>query len=307
MPTSPLTLREFFAATYQPRKLATAAASTLLKYEWELRHFTRFLGREPLVADLTDATIGSFLASRLAQGVSPSTANKGYSVLTAMGRYAALRRLLDEPPELKPLKELRRAPTAWTTPELARLLAAARTMRRAIWWKALLRLAVDSGLRKEALLALTWDNVDLVAGSVLALAEYSKTDQDELIAIGPESVVALERLRAAGLDPVTVFPDSRHWTRYYQEFKELLARAGLPAGRRNKTQRLRRTSGTLAELVGGPGAGSKHLGHSNPAITARHYLDRTQLPGNDFARRFPRVLGPEVGGFQGCATLLVSR
>jgi hypothetical protein len=60
-------------------------------------------------------------------------------------------------------------------------------------------------------------------------------------------------------------------------------------------------------LVGGPGAGSKHLGHSNPAITARHYLDRTQLPGNDFARRFPRVLGLEAGDFPGSTMLLVSR
>lgn len=265
----------WFRAAYAPRVLRGRSPHTVELYQITLRHWTRHLGRAPTFADLTDDAVGAFLAARADQ-VSAETANKDHANLCAIWRYANRLRLVDTWPTLPRLVAPRRVPQAWTEGELRRLFAEASKSPGTIgrvptgaWWRALLLVLWNTGERIGAVWSLTWADVDLAGGWVRVPAESRKgRREDRLYRLAPEAVAALRPLRANGSAAVfaTHFGRQALWIR----MRRLLLRAGLPADRKSKFHRIRKTVASYVQAAGGDAQAV--LGHSSPRVT-RAYLD----------------------------------
>jgi hypothetical protein len=75
---------------------------------------------------------------------------------------------------------------------------------------------------------------------------------------------------------------------YYLHFSKLLKLSGLPDGRKNKGQRIRRTHLTFWQKGGGDA--TQRAQHTSVGITQRFYLDDTLLDHHDPYRFIPRIL-----------------
>jgi integrase len=79
-----------------------------------------------------------------------------------------------------------------------------------------------------------------------------------------------------------IFKSAASPSSFYHRWKHLLEKAGLPTGRSEGPQKLRRSYATWIAAAGGDATAA--LGHSSSAITKRSYLDRSILekPQNQF-------------------------
>lgn len=189
-----------------------------------------------------------------------------------------------------------------TEDELRRLVEATQQMPGTIgglpaptWWLTLLALELDTGIRAGELLALRWEWIDWERGRVDVPAEVRKgKSEDASYWLPPTTRQWLAGLRQPhGL----ILGWAKHQSRYYQLWDDLLAAAGLPPGRRNKTHMLRRTFATLIAANGGNP--SDALGHSDPTLARKCYVDpsATEQRHADFIPERSRplsILGPRI-------------
>lgn len=150
-------------------------------------------------------------------------------------------------------------------------------------------LALDSGMREGELFALTWDDLDLVNGTVMVLRSLEELDGkvriSELktdgsrrrIELGAQTVEVLRAHREAnkvapGDHLVFPAPEGGYLRRpnlAQRFFHRVLARAKLP---RFKFHELRHTSATLLLKAGeNIKVVSERLGHAGIEITLKHY------------------------------------
>jgi integrase len=278
-----MTLLRFLLDFYVPRRLPDARPETLRNYLWTFHHFARYLGREAMLSDLTEQQIGGLMQSLNDGHHAPATVNRVLYCLVALARLAFHKRLLEEYPELRPLRDFHRPPVAWREEELVRLFSAVshfRPLRKIggiparLWWAAFLRTAYCTGGRRGALLSLPMVDVDFSTGAIRFRAELSKTGVEELHHVPLECLTALRAIQKPARE--LVFPDSRNMVSFFKDWDRLLKWAGLPGGRMNKTQKLRRSAATAAEIQRA-GAGQTMLGHATAATTKDHYLDQSLL------------------------------
>jgi len=289
-----MSLSTWFEREFLPRHLSGFAPGTIQIYRYLLRHFRKFLGQPPSLADFSDANLLGYCRWRLTHGGNQTTVVVEFSRLKAMWEWAARHHQLPEFPDIRcPVKALVRTPTAWRPEQVTRLIAGCATIKTRIagipgadWWHCLLAIALDTAIRKGALLRLRWSDADLEAGMILARAEDAKTARDELHQIAPDTVAALRRI----LEPARslVFPWDRDESTYSRQYGRILRAAGLPGGNRNQTHKMRRTSATWVAQLGGLEAARAHLGHASAAMTLAHYVDQSQMPATNWAARFPR-------------------
>jgi len=293
-----MTLLDYYLTIYKPRRLAGRAESSDRQYRINLRHFDRYLGRPALLSDLDDDVVTGALGWKLQQSRSPSpaTANKMRNHLLSLWRYAAMKRHVPEGPDVRPLKEYKRTPTAWTPEQFAKLLAASQVhgqhcrrigrMPARIWWHCLLLVLYDTGIRIGAAHGLKVEDFDPESRRLLVPAEVQKQSADQVFILSEQTATALaESVRAFPREKLFPWPFSRGLL--YHRLNVLLKLAGLPHGRRDKFHRVRRTSATLAEVFAGQGTATAHLGHSSPKVTER-YIDPSFLPQNHVAEKLPR-------------------
>jgi hypothetical protein len=96
--------------------------------------------------------------------------------------------------------------------------------------------------------------------------------------------VRLTAIQGAGS---LVFPFEYSDTIFHSRFNQLLWLAGLPGGRKNQTQRIRRSHLTYWAVGGGdPTARAQH---SSAGVTSKHYLDATLMPHENPEDRLPRL------------------
>lgn len=265
-----LTLRGFVRDVYAP--LRAISPRTLRLYEFTIDAFGAFLGHEPSAADLEELVVAQFLAHRTRTRAA-ATAAKDRACLHALWEFLARRKAVETWPTIPTVNVPERVPEAWLTEEFARLLAAARAEKTTIagvpgglWWRALLLLAYDTGERITALTSVRW--ADVRPGFVLFRAETRKGRRRDIVReVGEETQAALEAIRG-DRDPVFPWPycHTYLWTR----LAIILKRAKLPAGRRDKFHKIRRTTASYYEAAGH--SAQRLLDHSSPATT-RRYLD----------------------------------
>lgn len=277
--TADSTIEALFTELYVPRRLIEAKPKTIHQHDVARRHLGRYLGREPLVSDLNEQTMLGFIRWLSSEDTKRAaiTINKSVDKLRALWTFAARRRILPDFPELPKLKEPRRLPKGWTLTEFEAMLAACRQMygriegvQAKLWWRALLLLLYYTGARIGAAMQLEWEDIDLDAGHVLFRAETQKQFADQRFRLPADAVAALRDIAQPRRQ--IVFPWVYTNTMLYYRLRYLLKAAGLPADRRSKFHKIRRTSASLLKSVGGDP--TQHLGHSSPKVTAG-YLDQS--------------------------------
>lgn len=266
-----MTLTEVLTSLYSPIRGLSPRTETL--YGYTLRAWGEMLGRDPVLADLDEVAVARFLLARGRQ-VSPATLAKDRAQLVALWSFSAKRGLVDRWPEVRRIVVPERVPEAWTAEEFRRLLAAASLERTVLggvpagkWWRACLLVAYDTGERVAAIMALRW--ADVRDEDVVFRAETRKGKRRDICrVIGSATCRALDEIRSPRRD--AVFPWDRHHNYLWYRLGIILRRAGLPADRRCKFHRIRRTTASFYAAAGGDA--TLLLDHSSPAVT-RRYLD----------------------------------
>ena len=139
----------------------------------------------------------------------------------AIWRYAARKRHLELFPDVEPLREYTRTPTAWTIQQLAQLIDVARRsgpggtkrLRQPslcgvpadVWWTALLLVLYDCGIRIGAAMQLRCGDYDAANHRLFVRAETQKHRADQILPVSMETAEALAKCIAA-MDREPLFP-----------------------------------------------------------------------------------------------------
>jgi integrase len=170
--------------------------------------------------------------------------------------------------------------------ELARLLEAARISESPLLYPFVLLTLVTGGRRSEVL-GLTWDRVDLEAGTVLF--EHTKNGDSRCVSITPE-VVGLLKPRQ-GIGKVLLFPSPNDPSRpvdIRSAWETALRRAGIEDFRIHD---LRHTAASYAAMEGATSAElAGILGHRTLAMVKRY----SHLSPDHVARASAKI-GARIG------------
>ena len=219
------------------RAHSPAKPRTLERYREALAHFERLLGKKKYVEAITRSDIDDYKITRSRQTFgerkrpfSPATINFEVNVLRTFFYYLTRERGIDtENPcaRFKPLRvekeRLKRRPPTYSEKDISRLFPACDPEERAMYATLLL-----TGLRKQELRNLAWDDVDLKKATVRIRAkeDFAPKDYEERdIPIPPELVRILQKLPK---DATWVFP-SRNGKRLGRN--EMLRRLKVVAAR----------------------------------------------------------------------------
>lgn len=295
-------LTEFFRDHHRAFLEPTTAAD----YEVQLRHFAKFLGREPTVGDLSLASVEGLVGWQLGRGRAKDTADKSRRSLLALWHRAAKLGHCAAPPEVKRHgRPTVRVPTAWTLEQFGRLLWAAGQLdgrvgphRQSEWFSALLWMVYNSGWRIAATLAVERTWCDLAAGVVRIEPEVQKDDEGQIVTLLPETIAALRPLLAPRAAPPShIFGDWPYADKNRRVLTKLLRRCLLRAElfespdeitRRDLWHKLRRTFATQMYIATGDvELVRRMLGHSSIEVTYR-YIDFSQVGHRSQADLLPR-------------------
>jgi integrase len=269
------TLSAFFAEFYRPRRLLDGSPLTLQQYAVTLRKFSAFLGRPAQITDLDEDRLTEFL-STLTGHLSACSVNSARKHLLALANFANRKGFLAEAPDVAKVRLPKRIPVAYTAEQIGQLLSACRDIKGLIngvpgtlFWSAAFLVLYDTGIRAGPLWLLTWG--DWQPPSLLVRAETQKHKADQLLRVREQTAEAIEAIRQPPRDRIFDWPYSDRIK--YVRIKRIFKSAGLPHGRRDLCQRIRRTTATLMHDAGADA--TTQLGHSSDRITREHYLDQS--------------------------------
>lgn len=264
---------------YFPQNLRISSEDTRRQYRFAVRDFTGILDRRPLVSDLTDANLARLVRYlRESRQLKPVTINERIGRLKSLWTWLAKRGHVRKFPTIGRLPEAEQLPTAWSEPELHRLYIAAGSMPGMVgaipaseWWQGLLSWLWYTGERIGATLAMQWEHIDLRGAVATLPAEIRKQRRKSACyRLPPALVQRLVAMRDKTRSPI-VFAWEKSLCSYYLEWNRLLRIAGLPGGRKRKSQSMRVSHATWLTVAGGNAAAS--LLHLDAATTRAHYLD----------------------------------
>lgn len=244
------------------------------RYHTTVNNFAGFLGRVPRATDLTPESYARWIHHRRGE-VAGGTVRGEAEKLLVIWKWLHVRGLAGAPNVALPPKQ-GRVPDTFTDAELRRLWETARgcrwligTVPGSLFWPALLSVLYETSERISPVLASRWWQYDLERRYVTFPACDRKTPDDFVRSISPEACGHLQRIKAhtAGVGPFG--ERSPHTIR--KRFDQLLDEAGVAGSRRKKFHGFR--SRSASDIARGGGNAALHLGHADPRVTARHYLD----------------------------------
>lgn len=286
-------LLTFLNDFYVTQRLIGKSHKTARLYRCSVSQFSKYLGRDALLSDLTDATMAAFLRHRLDTGTTKATAEKDRVQISAIWRFAHAKQEVERLPTIQSISVPVVAPVAWTMDELGQLLESCRTtggvyvdnqraqwaVTRAVWWTALHHVLWCTGERIGAVLQLRWRDID---GSTINFpAEIRKRGlRYNHREIDQQCVDALAKMQDAWFcaDPdCLVFPWSLTSSMIWTHYREILKDAGLPQDRLSKFHRIRKSVASHIQAKGGNA--QEAMQHASRRTT-ESYLD-------------PRICRPE--------------
>ncbi len=285
------TVQQYAERVFMPAKAVTMSGNSVASFQSALNTWIYPAIGNKKLPEVTPADLSALLLDIQAQGRAHSTAVKVYTILHLLFKAAYLEDMLDRNPMDKvsrpvPRKdEVRETEAqALTLDELRAVLEALEA--EALKWQALVRLLIDTGIRRGECCRLRWEDIDLEAQVVTirrnlcytpargVYIDTPKSGKLREVDIGPETAALLEALRGqsggvgyvftreGGMEPM--HPQSP--TRY---LKKLSAKCGVPDLHPHK---LRHTFASVAITAGADVASvSEALGHSDKAVTLRMY------------------------------------
>lgn len=270
-----------------------AKPRTLERYKEVLGHFERLVGKKKYVEAVSRLDIDDYKIARskenagkvrITRCVAASTINFEVTVLRAFFYYLIRERGIKAENPCAHFKMLRSAkerlkskPQTYTQDEINRLLAACNPASHAMYATLLL-----TGLRKEELAHLSWDDVDFHLGliRVRAKADFVPKDYEERdIPMPPDLIPLLKNLPRSAEWVFPVLNGNRFGR---NEMLRRLKRIATHAKVNNATlHKFRHTYATRLLEQGADIVTVQHLlGHSD-IDTTRRYLS----PGNDLQRQ----------------------
>jgi len=208
---------------------------TLRLYTLKLADALDCLGPDRLLRDVTPNLLRDYIAARRSE-TSDIQIRKELTSLSSMLEFAADARLPGAP-EANPCRMISKRGLAkpvekprWLQPDEVRALLEA--ARRSPFWTAFLGLLLETGMRHEEALGLTWGEVDFDRNLIVLDWKREKTARGRLIPLtGRAREILLAIPRRRGVPHVFV---SRHGKRYVSIWKDwgrLRERAGAPHAR----------------------------------------------------------------------------
>lgn len=223
-----------------------------------------------------------WLRARLQAGISAETVRRDRRNVLTVLRFALTQGWVTTVPDVETIKREQRLPTAWTLPELSRLLAAADSLTgsmrgleipRRWWFRGLLLFLYDTGASLSAALSLRTADVWIDRCAARLRAATDKNRSERICLLSQQTVGVLTE----GLtDRPLVFPYPWHRRKLWRDLKSLEISAGLPSTREFGFHCLRRTHATQAVIAAGWNAAQASLGHTSEQMT-RVYVDQTQV------------------------------
>ena len=213
---------------------------------------------------------GLVAAGRL---LSPSTLNRYQSALGSLFKYLKQRRILPRSWH-NPLRDIPSQPEGegrlcyLTAEQIKKVVSVARTLP---WSKfpALIMVAFNSGLRKGALMALRWRDVDWAAGTVTV--ERTKNGRGIVCPLTSETMAELKSIKLVDDKPDALIFCGKHPHKshdFRHSWERVLAEVGIPympfhAMRHSTASHAARNGASTILLM-------NLLGHTSPKMSARY-------------------------------------
>ena len=288
------TLRQYGERVFMPAKTVTISENSRSSFQGNLDRWIYPALGEMKMPDITAANISALLLDMQAQGKAHATCIKVYTVLKSLFKMAYLSDIIQKNPmdkveRPKQRKDEVRAqePEAYTVEEVQYILSC--LDREPLKWKAMIRLLVDTGIRRGECCGLQWKDVDFKENTVTIAGNLCYTPQKGIyldtpkngktrtIDVDPAVIMLLQQLRLQQANhalsafvftqdnsPEPMHPQSP--TRYLKKFA---ARYGIDDLHPHK---LRHSFASIAITNGADIASvSEKLGHSDKAVTLRMY------------------------------------
>ncbi len=268
-------LRKFIDTRYAPWARAHLRGHKIQL--WRLRSVFAGFAKYQL-RDLRPGALDPWRSERLLDGASPGTVNRDVAVLKATLQKAVFWEILPENP-LKSYRFLRYQPdaagNALDDDELERLRAALDARGRDDRLRAIVNLAIYTGMRWGELATLRWSDWDRAAEQIRIRPSNAKSRKGRVLPLIPEATAALEDWRtavgaAATAGALLVFPSKRGRRAASPRgaFVQTLAEAGV---RKIRFHDLRHTFCTILSRRNVSMPQIKELaGHSTIQITMRY-------------------------------------
>lgn len=269
-------------------------------YRRSIRQFAAYLGREPLLADLTDDNLSGFLLATVQAGFCEQTANQRTKQLRALWTWLAKRRLVDQFPTFDDLQEPEPLPEAWTDQQLHQLFAACANQRGWIgphlastWWLAIHWWWLSTAERTEATMHLERSMLRLDDHMAIVPARIRKgRKKHRHYRLTPRCCELLGQMIMVPSATGLVFDSHwRDWHSIYPAYRRLIKASGLPYVRgKSGPKKLRCSVYTRIEMAGGDA--SKFARHSDRRVTDA-YLDQLMIGAQNAGQWPPVGFDPE--------------
>ena len=292
---SNITVKEFFDTVYRPIRLIDASAGTIVQHDVAIKMFSKFLGRESTLADITEENLSAFMAGIVARKLSPVTANSRTRQLITHWRFAKRKQfaVADGLEGFQFLKEPKRNPVAWLPEEMDRILESCKLCRGRIggvpaenYWPALLLVLYDTGLRFAPAMEIQFSEIDLASRMLRVPAERMKNNCEQYFRLSDHALQAISDASTPSREKLFPWPFKHHRS-LYGRWRVILKRAGLPTTRKDMFHKIRRTTASQITMLAGEFAAVQQLGHRH-ASTIKKYVDPRFTANYDSARMLPR-------------------
>jgi integrase len=280
---------------YFPLNIRIRCEDTRTQYRIALRHFGRFLGHDPTLADLQDDLITAWMTRRLDAGISPTTVREQAGRVQSLWTWLAKRRKVDAFPTFVKPDSPEGMPYALSIDQLGALFRSAAKERGSlggvpadIWWTSFLGFVWCTAERKSAAMQLRYEWLNLSAPeakAVIPAGVRKGRKKAGCYDLWPELVPLLVAVSQAGPTRDLIWPFPLCQNSFYTRYDRILKDAGIPVSRRTKTHSLRVSHATWRTVFGGDA--TRQLMHSDPAVTLRHYIDRSKLPSDGVRMPIP--------------------
>lgn len=273
----PVTLWHICQTRYFPESSRITHDKTLDHYRYAVGWLKKYLGREPVLADLTDANCVATMKLMVERGRSPVSANSMIGRIRALWNWCAKQRLVEKFPTYQNMKEPKRIPRAWTREEMEKLIEACSHVGgrfgkvwKADFWVALHYVIWDTAERIGAVLEIKKEWVDFKTGILFIPAEARKScERDMAYRLHADTLAALKKI--ADNDSDMLFESGRTISALYAAYKLVRKLAGLPQDRQSGFHRVRRSVASHLHAAGHNATDA--LGHASEDITRSAYLD----------------------------------
>ena len=288
------TLRQYGERVFMPAKTVTISENSRSSFQGNLDRWIYPALGEMKMPDITAANISALLLDMQAQGKAHATCIKVYTVLKSLFKMAYLSDIIQKNPMDKVERPKQRKDEvrgieaeAYTIEEVKHILSCLE--KEPLKWQALIRLLVDTGIRRGECCGLQWKDVDFkgntitVAGNLCytpqkgVYLDIPKNGKTRIIDVDADVIALLQQLRqqqASHALSAFIFtqdnsPEPMHPQSPTRYLKKFAARYGIDDLHPHK---LRHSFASIAITNGADIASvSEKLGHSDKAVTLRMY------------------------------------